>query len=66
MMDEGDNMKRVIELERQDAAYRVLEEAANALEISGGNELYQRAWRLAADFCRSARRQAGAGIDGDD
>jgi hypothetical protein len=53
MMDEGDNMRRVIELERQDAAYRVLEEAANALEIRGGNELYQRAWRLAADFLRS-------------
>lgn len=50
---EGHNMDRVIELERDDAARRALEDAANALEIRGGNELYQRAWRKAADFLRT-------------
>jgi hypothetical protein len=48
MMDEGDNMKRVIELERQDAAYRVLEEAANALEIAAAMNCIsgRGGWRL--------------------
>lgn len=44
---------RRIELERDDAARQALEEAANALELRGGNELYQRAWRKAADFLRT-------------
>lgn len=47
------DIERRIELERSDAARRALEEAANALEILAGNELYQRAWRRAADFLRS-------------
>jgi len=45
--------ERRIELERDDADRRALENAANALEMRGGNELYQRAWRLAADFLRA-------------
>lgn len=44
---------RLIELEREDAARKALEDAANALELRGGNELYQRAWRRAADFLRT-------------
>lgn len=44
--------ERRIELEREDAARKALEDAANALEMRAGNELYQRAWRRAADFLR--------------
>lgn len=47
------DMHRMIELERADAARKALEAAANALELRSGNELYQRAWRKAADFIRT-------------
>ena len=49
----GDNIGRMIELERADAARKALEEAANTLEAWRGAEQYERAWRKAADFLRS-------------
>lgn len=52
-MSDTIDLDRRIQLERDDAARKALEEAANALEIRGGNELYQRAWRRAADFLRT-------------
>lgn len=52
------DMLRRIELERADAARKALEEAATALETKSGNELYRRAYRIAADFLR-ARRVVG-------
>lgn len=52
-MNDGDNSDRWVKLERADAARRALEDAANQLEAMGGNELYRRAWRIAADFIRA-------------
>jgi hypothetical protein len=43
----------MIELERSDAARKVLEEAANELELMSGAEQYERAWRKAAAFLRA-------------
>lgn len=54
-MMEAADMNRRIELERADAARKALEDAAVALERRGGNELYQRAWRIAADFLKSIK-----------
>lgn len=49
------DLARRIELEREDAARQALTEAAGMLERRGGNELYQRAWRIAADFLKSIK-----------
>lgn len=49
----GDNWQRVIDLERNDAAQALAEELANGLEVRAGNETYQRAWRIAADWIRA-------------
>lgn len=49
------DLARLIELERADAARKALEDAAVALERRGGNELYQRAWRIAANFLKSIK-----------
>ena len=52
-MTEAAPPDRMVDLERADAARRALEDAANQLEAMGGNELYRRAWRIAADFLRT-------------
>ncbi len=44
---------RWIDLERADAARKAIEAAASELEKKGGNELYRRAWRIAANFIRT-------------
>lgn len=54
-MNEMTNITRVIELERDDAVRKALEQAANELETMSGAEQYQRAWRKAADFLRTFR-----------
>lgn len=55
-----DNIDRVIELERADAARKALDEAANALELLSGADQYQRAWRKAADFLRTFKPKIAA------
>lgn len=53
-MHDPDLMRR-IELERADARRLALEEAARALESKNGNDLYKRAWKLAADFLKTIK-----------
>lgn len=55
----GNNWHRVIELERKDAMRALAEELANGLETMAGNETYQRAWRIAADWIRTGRYEKG-------
>jgi hypothetical protein len=47
--------QRTLDLERDDAARKALDDAANALEMLGGADQYQRAYRKAADFLRAFR-----------
>lgn len=58
MTDTADITRRV-ELERAEAARLALDEAANALELLGGADQYQRAWRKAADFLRMFKPLGG-------
>lgn len=55
MTDIADITRRSVELEQVDAARQALDEAANALELLGGADQYQRAYRKAADFLRAFR-----------
>lgn len=58
MTDTADITRR-IELERKDAIRAFAEEIANGLEAMHGNETYQRAWRIAADWIRLGRYEKG-------
>lgn len=51
MMDDA----RRIELEREDAARRAIEDAAGFLEGYSTNALYQKAFRLAASLLRGKK-----------
>ena len=49
----GDAVRRLVELERADAARQALDDAANMLEGHHTNELYQKALKLGASLIRS-------------
>lgn len=53
-MSETD-IARLIQLEREDAARRAIEDAAKALETRAGNSLYEKAWKAGAKLIRSLR-----------
>jgi N-formylglutamate amidohydrolase len=52
-IDAGRDIKRLIELERADAARQALDDAANMLEGHHTNELYQKALKLGASLIRA-------------
>lgn len=54
------DMDRRIQLERDDAARKALEEAASHLEKYSTNDLYHRVMRLAAKLVRSMKDEMRA------
>lgn len=51
--EQSDDLSRLIELERADAARRALEGAIKRIEQLDGNELYQKAWKASVQAIRA-------------
>ena len=55
MTDTAEHHRRIVELERADAAREALEKAAQKLEKYGTNELYRKALQLGARLIRELK-----------